>query len=287
MEKPTIKFDAVGGMKKVKEEIAIKIIQPLKNPELYRAFGKKTGGGILLYGPPGCGKTFIAKATAGEIDAKFINIGIHDILDMWIGNSEKNLHAIFETARRNTPCVIFFDEVDAMGASRSDLKQSAMRHVINQFLAELDGVESDNEGVLILAATNAPWSVDSAFRRPGRFDRIIFVEPPDETAREEILASLLKGKPVEDIDTRKIAAATTDYSGADLKAIIDIAVEDKLKESMSKGSIQSITTKDLLKAIKQHRPTTLEWFASARNYGLYSNESGLYDDILKYLKIKK
>ncbi len=287
MEKPTIKFDAVGGMKKVKEEIAIKIIQPLKNPELYRAFGKKTGGGILLYGPPGCGKTFIAKATAGEIDAKFINIGIHDILDMWIGNSEKNLHAIFETARRNTPCVIFFDEVDAMGASRSDLKQSAMRHVINQFLAELDGVESDNEGVLILAATNAPWSVDSAFRRPGRFDRIIFVEPPDEAAREEILVSLLKGKPVEDIDTRKVAAATTDYSGADLKAIIDIAVEDKLKESMSKGSIQSITTKDLLKAIKQHRPTTLEWFASARNYALYSNESGLYDDILKYLKIKK
>jgi ATP-dependent 26S proteasome regulatory subunit len=287
MEKPNIRFDAVGGMKKVKDEIAIKIIQPLKNPELYKAFGKKAGGGILLYGPPGCGKTFIARATAGEIDAKFINIGIHDILDMWIGNSEKNLHAIFETARRNTPCVIFFDEVDAMGASRSDLKQSAMRHVINQFLAELDGVESSNEGILILAATNAPWSVDAAFRRPGRFDRIIFVEPPDEKAREEILISLLKDKPVEGIDIKKIAAATNDYSGADLKAIIDIAVEDKLADSMMKGSLQAITTKDLQKAIKRHRPTTLEWFASARNYALYSNESGLYDDILKYLKIKK
>lgn len=287
MEKPAIKFEDVGGMKRVKEEIAIKIIEPLQNPDLYKAFGKKIGGGILLYGPPGCGKTFIAKATAGEINAKFINIGLHDILDMWIGNSEKNLHEIFEMARRNAPCVLFFDEVDAIGASRSDLKQSAMRHVINQFLAELDGAESDNDGVLILAATNAPWSVDAAFRRPGRFDRIIFVEPPDEAAREDIFKSLLKNKPVADIDTRKIAAAAADYSGADIKAVIDIAIEDKLRESMSKGSIQPIGTKDLLKAIKQHKATTLEWFSSARNYALYANEAGLYDDILKYLKIKK
>ncbi|HMK17785.1 MAG TPA: AAA family ATPase, partial [Chitinophagaceae bacterium] len=129
MEKPSIKFEDVGGMKRIKEEISIKIIQPLQNPDLYKAFGKKIGGGILLYGPPGCGKTFIAKATAGEINAKFINIGLHDILDMWMGNSEKNLHGIFEMARQNTPCVLFFDEVDAMGASRSDMKQSGMRHV--------------------------------------------------------------------------------------------------------------------------------------------------------------
>jgi transitional endoplasmic reticulum ATPase len=287
MEKPSLRFSDVGGMEKVKEEIAIKIIQPLKNPELFKAFGKKSGGGILLYGPPGCGKTFIAKATAGEIDAKFINIGLHDILDMWIGNSEKNLHEIFELARRNTPCVLFFDEVDAMGASRSDLKQSAMRHVINQFLAELDGVASNNEGVLVLAATNAPWSVDAAFRRPGRFDRIIFVAPPDETARVNMLQNLLQAKPVGEVDIKKIAVATPDYSGADLNAVIDIAVEEKLRESMSKGSIQMLNTKDLLAAVKQHKPTTTEWFSSARNYALYSNESGLYDDILKYLKIKK
>lgn len=287
MEKPDVKFSDVGGMKRVKEEIAIKIIQPLQNPALYKAFGKKTGGGILLYGPPGCGKTFIAKATAGEINARFINIGLHDILDMWIGNSEKNLHGIFEMARRNAPCVLFFDEVDAMGASRNDMKQSGMRHVINQFLAEMDGVESNNDGVLILAATNAPWSVDGAFRRPGRFDRIIFVEPPDEQAREDILRSILKDKPAADIEIGKVATASKDYSGADLKAVVDIAVEDKLRESMSKGALQPITTKDLLKAIKQHRATTLEWFSSARNYALYSNESGLYDDILKYLKIKK
>jgi transitional endoplasmic reticulum ATPase len=287
MEKPTIKFSDVGGMQKVKEEISIKIIQPLTNPDLYKAFGKKIGGGILLYGPPGCGKTFIAKATAGEINAKFINIGLHDILDMWIGNSEKNLHEIFELARRNTPCVLFFDEVDAMGASRSEVKQSAMRHVINQFLAELDGAESNNDGVLILAATNAPWSVDAAFRRPGRFDRIVFVEPPDDVARQEIIKSQLLEKPVGEIDIKKIAAATPEYSGADIKAVIDIATEEKLRDSMRAGSIQPINTKDLLNAAKQHRSTTSEWFASARNYALYANESGLYDDILKYLKMKR
>jgi SpoVK/Ycf46/Vps4 family AAA+-type ATPase len=274
-------------MERIKEEISIKIIQPLNNPDLYKAFGKKIGGGILLYGPPGCGKTFIAKATAGEINAKFISIGLHDILDMWIGNSEKNLHEIFELARRNAPCVLFFDEVDAMGASRSDLKQSAMRHVINQFLSEMDGVNADNEGVLILAATNAPWSVDPAFRRPGRFDRIIFVEPPDTKAREEILQSLMKEKPAGEVDFQKLAKATDKYSGADLKAVIDIAVENKLRESMAKGVIQPVTTKDLLAAVKEHKPTTLEWFASARNYALYANESGLYDSILKYLNIKK
>ena len=287
MEKPRLKFEDVGGMKRVKDEISLKIIQPLKNPDLYKAYGKKIGGGILLYGPPGCGKTFIAKATAGEIDAKFINIGLHDILDMWVGNSEKNLHEIFELARKNAPCVLFFDEVDAIGASRADLRQSAMRHVINQFLAELDGVQTNNEGVLILAATNAPWSVDAAFRRPGRFDRIIFVEPPDATAREEILRALLKEKPADIIDTKKVADQLNDFSGADIKALIDVAVEEKLRESMAVGTIQPITTRDLLKAAKLQKPTTLEWFSSARNYALYANESGLYDEILRYLKIKK
>ncbi|MGI8951894.1 MAG: AAA family ATPase [Chitinophagaceae bacterium] len=287
MEKPNMKFEDVGGMGKVKKEISLKIIQPLKNPELYKAFGKKTGGGILLYGPPGCGKTYLAKATAGEIDAKFINIGLHDILDMWMGNSEKNLHTVFEQARENAPCVLFFDEVDALGASRSDLKQSSMRHVINQFLAEMDGVENSNEGNLILAATNAPWSVDAAFRRPGRFDRIIFVAPPDEAGRVEILKQHLKDKPVNNIDINSISKITSEFSGADLKAIIDIAVESKLEESLQKNKIESITTKDLSKAVKQHRATTFEWFSVARNYALYANESGLYDDILKYLKLKK
>jgi len=287
MEKPTMKFADVGGMQKLKNEISLKIIQPLKNPGLYKAFGKKTGGGILMYGPPGCGKTFIAKATAGEIEAKFISLGLHDILDMWIGNSEKNLHEIFQAARKNTPCVLFIDEVDALGASRADMRQSAMRQIINQFLAELDGVKDNNDGVLILAATNAPWSVDSAFRRPGRFDRVIFVAPPDEESRKDILLQHLKDKPAEKIDALQIAKLTQGYSGADLKAVVDIATEFKLEESLNKGALQPLTQKDITKAVKEHRATTGEWFATARNYALYANETGLYDDILQYLNLKK
>jgi SpoVK/Ycf46/Vps4 family AAA+-type ATPase len=183
--------------------------------------------------------------------------------------------------------VLFIDEVDAMGASRSDMKGNSLRHVINQFLSELDGVATNNEGVLVLAATNAPWNVDAAFRRPGRFDRVIFVAPPDKEARAQMLATMLEGKPVGKIDVAKIAGATENYSGADIKAIIDIAVEEKLQESMAKGVIQPLETKDLQNALKQHRATTLEWLASARNYALYANESGLYNDILQYLNLKK
>ncbi|HMP94658.1 MAG TPA: AAA family ATPase, partial [Phnomibacter sp.] len=232
LEKPSINFNQVGGMQAVKDEISLKIIQPIKHADLYKAYGKKTGGGILLYGPPGCGKTFIAKATAGQIERAFMSIGLHDILDMWIGNSEKNLHEVFETARQHAPCVLFIDEVDALGASRSDLKQSAMRHTINQFLAEMDGVASSNEGILILAATNAPWHVDAAFRRPGRFDRVIFVPPPDEAGRTEILQAILSGKPIGQLDYKKVAAATAHFSGADLTALVDRAIEQKLMQSM-------------------------------------------------------
>jgi transitional endoplasmic reticulum ATPase len=287
IQKPTIDFKDVGGMGDVKKEIEMKIIHPLKHPDLYKAYGKKTGGGILLYGPPGCGKTFIAKATAGQVSAKFISVGLSDILDMWIGSSERNLHEVFEMARRNTPCVLFFDEIDALGASRSDMRKSGGRHLINQFLQELDGIENSNEGVLVLGATNTPWHLDAAFRRPGRFDRIIFVPPPDAEAREGILRLKLQGKPVEDIDYTGLAKKTQDFSGADLEAIIDIAVEGKIEESFKDGIPKPIQNKDLLNACKKHKASTLEWFSTAKNFALYANDSGLYDDILKFMKLKK
>lgn len=287
LQKPEINFDDVGGMNTVKKEIELKIIKPLIHPDLYKAYGKKIGGGILLYGPPGCGKTFIAKATAGQVNAKFISVSLNDILDMWIGNSEKNLHEIFELARNNTPCVLFIDEIDALGASRSDMKQSSSRHLINQFLQELDGIDSMNEGVLVIGATNTPWNLDPAFRRPGRFDRIVFVPPPDTTTRESILKLKLKSKPSGTINFGSIAKKSEKYSGADLDAIIDIAIENKLESSFSDGIPKPIETKDLLNALKKHKPSTQEWFAIAKNFAMFANDSGLYDDILTYLKIKK
>jgi transitional endoplasmic reticulum ATPase len=138
-EKPKLNFSHVGGMDALKEEIRMKIIYPLQHAELFKAYDKKVGGGVLLYGPPGVGKTLISKATAGEIQANFIALGLHQILDMWIGNSEKHMHEVFELARKNAPCVLFFDEVDALAADRRDLRQSAGRNLINQFLSEMDG----------------------------------------------------------------------------------------------------------------------------------------------------
>ena len=281
-EKPKTTFADVGGMDQVKQDIRVKIIHPLEHARIYAAYGKKAGGGILMYGPPGCGKTHLARATAGEIRANFIPVGISDVLDMWIGSSERNMRNLFQQARRNRPCVLFFDEVDALAASRADMRASAGRHLINQFLAEMDGIGESNEGVLILAATNAPWHVDPAFRRPGRFDRILFVPPPDAAARAAILRIHLRDKPLGDIDHELIAGKLEGFSGADLRAVVDMTVEDKLLDAVTTGVPTPITTGDLAKAASTLKPTTQEWFASARNYATYSNQGGAYDDVLNF-----
>jgi len=288
LERPKQNFADVGGMDKLKEQIRMRILHPMKHPELFRAYGKSAGGGVLLYGPPGCGKTLISRATAGEIEANFFCIGLHDILDMWIGSSEKNLHGVFEMARANAPCVLFFDEVDALAADRKDFKASATsRSVINQFLAELDGGVSNNDGVLFLGATNAPWHIDPAFRRPGRFDRTVFVPPPDEPARASIIRLLAKDKPVTDLDAEELARKTKHFSGADLKAVFDAAIEGVLESALAEGRVIPISQKHLVRAAKDHRPTTQAWFESAKNYALYANQGGYYDDVLEYLGLKK
>lgn len=287
VERPNLTFADIGGMETVKEEIRMKIIHPLKNPQLFKAYGKKIGGGVLLYGPPGCGKTLLSRATAGEIKASFLSIGIHQILDLYLGNSEKNLHQLFELARSHAPAVLFFDEVDALAADRNDLKRSAGRTLINQFLAEMDGNVGNNDGLLILGATNAPWHLDPAFRRPGRFDRILFVPPPDEDARASILEVMAKDKPVHQLDVAAVAKKTKDFSGADLKAVFDIAIERSLARAMQENRVIPLGTDDLLKSAKDVKPSTRAWFESAKNYAIYSNQSGFYDDVLTFLGIKK
>jgi len=287
IERPTVNFNDVGGMEQVKEQIRMKIIHPVAHADLFKAYGKKIGGGLLLYGPPGCGKTHLARATAGEVRASFVSIGLHDVLDMWIGQSEKKLHEIFEQARRHRPAVMFIDEVDALGANRADLRHSASRNLINQFLAEMDGLDTTNDGLLVLAATNAPWHLDPAFRRPGRFDHLVFVPPPDAPARAAILRVLLRGKPAEEVDFAKVAAQAEGFSGADLKGLIDQAIESKLTAAMQTGRVEPLTTKELLAACKRAKSTTLEWFSTAKNYAMYANQGGQYDDVLAYLKLHR
>lgn len=282
-----VRFDDVGGMEAVKDDIRMKIIHPLRNPELFASYGKKAGGGVLLYGPPGCGKTLLARATAGEIKASFFSVGLHQVLDMYIGESESKLHKIFELARKAAPSVLFFDEIDALAADRRDMRQSAGRGIINQFLAELDGAQAQNDGVLVLGATNAPWHVDGAFMRPGRFDRLIFVPPPDREARAQIAGIHGREKPLVGFDSDSIAKKTEGFSGADLKAVFDQATEAALNEAMKKGAVVPISGKMLEKAARQVKPSTRKWFESAKNYALYANQSGFYDDVLTYLGIKK
>lgn len=283
VEKPDIDFASVGGMETLKDEIRMKIIHPLAHPEIYAAYGKSVGGGILMYGPPGCGKTHLARATAGEVNARFLSVGISDVLDMWLGESERKLKAIFAYARSHSPCVLFFDEMDALGGRRSQSRSGGARNLVNMLLSELDGIRGGTQGVLVLAATNAPWDIDGAFRRPGRFDRVLFVPPPDAAARADVLRALLAGKPVADVDHEQVARRTDEFSGADLKGLVDRAIEAKLAEAMRKGVPSALTTKDLLTAARAARPSTKEWFATAKNYAMYSNQGGAYDDVLRYL----
>ncbi|MFD9246043.1 ATP-binding protein [Streptomyces sp. NPDC059556] len=284
-----VRLADVGGMDEVKDRLEAAFLAPMRNPELRRLYGKSLRGGLLLYGPPGCGKTFIARAVAGELGANFLTVSLSDVLDMWIGASEKNIHDIFETARRQAPCVVFLDELDALGAKRSRTHHSGLRNVVNQLLTELDGIASGagNEGVFVLAATNVPWDVDIALRRPGRLDRTLLVLPPDATARESILRYHLRERPIEAVDLGRLVKATEDFSGADLAHVCESAAEAALLDSARSGSVRLITTKDLLGAAKQIKPSTEPWFAAARNVAMFANEGGLYDDLLAHLKRKR
>jgi AAA+ superfamily predicted ATPase len=285
VEKPTITFADVGGLDELKEKVRLRVLYPLKRPDLYKAFGKKVGGGLLLYGPPGCGKTFLARATAGEAGIHFVAVGIEEVLDMWLGQSEKKLHELFKTARAKAPAILFFDEVDSLGGRRSGLRHESYRTLVTQFLSELDGANGQSEGVLVIGATNAPWDVDPAFRRPGRFGEVLFVPPPDLRARVEILKLKLAGKPIAaDIDVAEIARTTELSSGADLDHVVQSAIETALAESLRGGAVRSITTADLRAAAKKVKPTTLEWFSTAKNFATYANDSGQFDEVLDYLK---
>ncbi|MCP2319688.1 ATPase family associated with various cellular activities (AAA) [Nocardia amikacinitolerans] len=278
----------VGGMDEVKRQLDLTLLGPLRNPELAKAFGTSARGGLLLYGPPGCGKTFIASAVAGELGANFYPIEIADILDIYTGSSERNLHSVFEVARRNAPCVLFLDEVDALGHKRSQMSgNSAMRTVVNQLLNEMDSATVDNEGVYILGATNHPWDIDVALRRPGRFDRMILVALPDPAARKAILHYHLRERPVAGIDLGAIAARTEGFSGADLAHVCTSATQLAMAESIRTGTVRPIGMADLEAAMAQIKPSAGAWFESARNVVEFANGDGSYDELAMYMKRMK
>lgn len=287
MELPTISLKDVAGMEAVKRRLNMTFLAPMRDPRMRQLFKKSLRGGLLLYGPPGCGKTYIARATAGELGANFISIGIADVLDMWLGSSERNLHEIFQMARRHAPCVLFFDEIDALGHKRSNLKHSAGRNVINQLLFETDSANYDNEGVFILAATNHPWDVDSALKRPGRLDRTLLVLPPDLPARRSVVQMNMDGRPLDRMNIDRVLEGTDGFSCADLVALCDTATEFAMEYYVEHGTLRNISEKDFKQAKKEVRPSTLAWFETARNYAMFANEGGAYDELVDYLRMRK
>ena len=282
-EHKRVTFADVGGLDAVKEQIRKKIILPFRKPSLFQRFKKKIGGGILLYGPPGCGKTLLARATAGECNAKFFNVALSDVLDMYIGESERKLHALFEEARRTTPSVLFFDEIEALAGKREYTREATSSKIVSALLTELDGFAQNNTGVLILGATNVPWALDPAVRRPGRFDRVLFVPPPDKPARESIVRILLAGRPIAGTDAAWLAERTSGFSGADLENLVETAADLAIEESIEAEVERPIGNAHLKRALEDVRSTTLEWLTTARNYGRYANEAGIYDDVLAFL----
>jgi len=285
VETVTATLADVGGMQSVKDRLTMAFLAPLRNPEIRKLYGNSLSGGLLLYGPPGCGKTYIARALAGEVGAAFMNVRISDVLGHYIGDSENNLHDVFETARACAPVVLFLDEIDAVGMRRSPSSASYMRPITNQLLMELDGIGADNEGVFILAATNTPWDVDPALRRPGRFDRCVAVLPPDGPARQAVLYHHLKSRPVEGIDMGYLVQHTDGFTGADLAHLVDSAVEYAMMDSVRTGNVRMVTMQDFLRALAQIRPSAGPWFVTARNIVEYGNRDGQYDDLAEYMKV--
>lgn len=283
-ERFKVAFSDVGGMEALKEEIRLKIIYPLQHPELYKAYGRKTGGGILLYGPPGCGKTMLLRATAGEVACNYFAVGIHEVFDPYYGSIERNLHQIFETARANTPCVLVFDELDSLAPDRRHVRDAQMRNVVNQFLSELNGLRSDNQRILVIGATNAPWQLDPALRRPGRFDQAIFVPPPDEVARQQIIRLLAKDKPIAKLDEVHLSKLTTGFSGADLRWVFDRAAELALADALHAGKTVPITM-DLLQDISsKHTPTTSAWLDGVKQHTPTTQQDALYNEVRKFMQ---
>ena len=265
-----VTFEDVAGMQEVKEIVRNKIIYPKLYPQLFRTFKKKAGGGILLYGLPGTGKTMIAKAIARETGAKFFTVKPSDLLSKWFGNSEKNVRKLFATARAERNAVIFFDEIEGFAASR-DGGNDSMNRVVGELLTQMQGVtdDEDDNGILLIAATNRPWDIDSAFLRPGRFDERIYVPLPDLEARKVIISNAVLGVPgCEVVDVDKLALQTEGFNGADVKYVCEkakeIAIQRVIKDKMKNKKFEMEDFENALKEV--HSTVTKRDMARLENW---------------------
>lgn len=281
--KSNIKFSDVVGMEKQKKLIYENIILAIKKPELLKAYGKKLGLGVIFYGPPGCGKTYFVNAIGGETGSNVIIAAINEIVDMYAGNTEKNMHQIFEQARKAAPCVIFFDELDALGVKRDGggggggEGQSFMKMAVNQFLQEMDGVEKNPEGLFVIGATNQPWDIDPALKRSKRFGETIYIPPPDFKTRKSAFVYNTKRMPVVGINFGRLARATMGFSQADIDEICDKAALIPAVEEDRTGKKRKVTMGDFLSMIKSHGNTLDEWYAMVKKDIISKTDTQIVD----------
>jgi len=260
----TAKFSDVGGLADVKETLRKRWISPLKNPELAKAYGVNGAGGLLLYGPPGCGKSLLAEAVAGESGCRIMRVGIHDILDPYFGSSERNLFQLFDAARADAPVVLLIDHVDTIAGDRQRLRDSQARNLANQFLHQLQLLTDSGEPVLVIGCTDTPWHLDRAFLRPGRFGQPVFVPPPTRTERSEILRIHGATRPIGEVDYDELARSTRSFSGADLSAVFDLASSQALDAATRTGEFQPLDNEALMRARQAIHPSTTAWFRIAQ-----------------------
>ncbi len=254
VEVPAVHWDDIGGLEAAKQELREAVEWPLKNPEMFKRMGIQPPKGILLYGPPGCGKTLLARAVATESEANFISIKGPEVFSKWVGESERAIREVFRKARMASPAVIFFDEIDSLVPRRGlGLGDSGVtERVVSQLLTEMDGIMA-LEDIVVLAATNRPDIVDPAILRPGRFDRLIYVPQPDEEARYKILKIHTKKMPLaDDVDLRELASMTKGYSGADLSSLCREAAMNALRKNIK---AEKVTFEDFKMALEKIPPS--------------------------------